>query len=225
MYENYESLDEEKRSLVRKHLELVLKANETLNLTRIEDVDVGMLLHVEDSLTALPEINEAPKGLYGDLGSGAGYPGIPLAIATGRNAVLIDSRAKKMDTVKGILDTMGLSDQIEVYAGRAELLARKSRGQYAALTARALSKLSVLLELASPLLVKGGRLICYKANVEDEEMENAHRVGMMVGMSLVSDRSFRLAGEYQRRILVFEKSNIAKIKLPRQEGAAQKRPL
>ena len=85
----------DEKQLIRKHLELVLEANETTNLTRIDTFDEGMLLHVEDSLAGLDEVKQAPPGLYGDMGTGGGYPGIPLAIMTKRETVLIDSGAQE----------------------------------------------------------------------------------------------------------------------------------
>ena len=221
----YDQLTSRQRELIDSHLSLVIEANKSINLTRIESTEEGKLLHVEDSLSALEELANAPEGLLGDLGSGAGYPGIPLAIASGRKTVLIDSRKKKMDVVGQIIEKLGLSNQIETFAGRAELLARSSASTFSVLTARALSKLSVLEELASPLLVKGGRLICYKSHVEEEEYDHSLKVAKQVGMLLVSDRSFVLGKEYKRRIIVFEKQGNPKVRLPRQEGAAQRNPL
>ena len=221
----FESLSSSQRQLIEEHLKLVIDANKQINLTRIDSYDEGMLLHVEDSLAGLEELNKAPSGLFGDLGSGAGYPGIPLAIATGRKTMLIDARKKKMDAVNTIIGQLGLSDQISVYAGRAELLARTQSKRYAVLTARALSRLSVLLELASPLLKKGGILICYKAQLSDDELEEAKSILSLVGMNLVSDRGFMLGEEYQRRIITFKKIAEPRIKLPRQEGMAQRNPL
>lgn len=220
-----ETLSPVQQELINRHLELVIEANKTLNLTRISDREEGRVLHIEDSLSGLSEISDAPHGLYADLGSGAGYPGIPLAIATGRKTLLVDARMKKMQSVEAMVEALGLSNQISVYAGRAELLARKQPKSCAVITARALASLGVLMELASPLLVKGGRLICYKSHVDDDELSGAQRVQDMVGMQLVSDREFFIEGGYQRRILVFEKCKNAKVKLPRQEGMAQKKPL
>ncbi|MBR0404733.1 MAG: 16S rRNA (guanine(527)-N(7))-methyltransferase RsmG [Eggerthellaceae bacterium] len=221
---SFEELDENKRQLIQRHFELVVKANETSNLTRITSIDEAQLLHIEDSLSGLPEMENAPKGLYGDMGSGAGYPGIPLSIATGRKTLLIDSRKKKMDIMASIIEELGLEDQIEVYAGRAELLARSRAGEFSVLTARALSKLSVLMELASPLLAKDGLLICYKSHIDQEEMDDALRVQKLVGMKLNSDRSFML-DDYERRIVTFRKSGKPSVRLPRLEGQAQKNPL
>lgn len=221
----YQGLPEQQVSLLMKHLELVVEKNKVINLTRIEDIETAKLLHIEDSLTALPELNDCPEGLYGDLGSGAGFPGIPLAIATGRRTILVDARKKKMDVVREMVEQLGLSDQVETYPGRAELLARSKTGAFSALTARALSKLSVLMELSSPLLKNGGRLICYKSHVDKSEYDHAIELQQTVGMKLVSDREFELGGEYERRIIVFEKTGKPRIKLPRLEGQAQKNPL
>lgn len=226
--EKLEYLDElslSQQELVMRHLDLVIEANKTLNLTRIADREEGVVLHVEDSLSGLPEMGNAPEGRYADIGSGAGYPGIPLAIASGRKTLLVDSRLKKMQCVDHMIHELGLEDLISVYAGRAELLARKESGSFAVITARALSRLNVLMELAAPLLTKGGHLICYKSSVEEEEYDDAKRVGDIVGMRIISDRSFNILDTYKRRILVFERFKSSKIKLPRQEGMAQKKPL
>lgn len=225
------NLSEEKvvsssNSLSLRYLEAVLKVNETLNLTRIDSWDRAVLLHIEDSLAALPEMNDAPSGLYGDLGSGGGFPGVPLAIETGRRAVLVDSVRKKMAAVGEILASLGLSDQIETYAGRIEELSRERAGDFSVLTARALSSLPSLLELATPLLCDKGRLICFKGKLEDEEFNEARAVEDMLGFTFLSRRSLLLdEGAVQREILVFEKTHLPSISLPRKAGFAQKKPL
>ena len=223
---HHEALPEEEQALIEKHLALVLEANKTLNLTRIETVDDGLVLHVEDSLAALEEVNAAPAGMLVDIGSGGGYPGIPLAIATKRETLLVDARQKKAEVLESIVGILGLSDYVHVYAGRAELLARKQSNCCSVVTARALGKLPVIMKLASPLLAMGGRLVCYKAHVSKDEYDDAKRVAPMTGMDLVSDRQFTLSdGVTYRRILCFEKKRKAQAKLPRKEGYAQKHPL
>lgn len=209
--------------LLKRHLELVIEANKTTNITRISTWDEGMLLHVEDSLVGLPEVEEAPEGRLVDIGSGAGYPGIPLAIESGRATLLADSVGKKTAILASMVEELGL-DNVEVYTGRIEDLAREKAGVFAVVTARALAQLSVLMELASPLLQDGGRLVCYKANVSDEELQHALSLQERLGMSLVSDRAVEL-GDACRRIISFEKSGRPQINLPRKTGMAQKRPL
>lgn len=217
---------EDKKTLIDKYLDAFLEANKTINLTNITDRSQASLLHVEDSLAGLEEVEAAPAGRYGDLGSGGGFPGVPLAIASGRPTVLVDSVKKKMRTVEGLLGQLGLADQVSTYDGRIEDLARQEPASFAVLTARALSSLSSLLELASPLLIQGGILVCYKAHVSDEEMATARSVARQVGMVEQGTRSFVLSdGETRRTILTFRKDGEPQIKLPRRVGLAQKNPL
>lgn len=219
-------MNEQQVHLIEEHLKKVIEANKKTNLTRIETYESGMLLHVEDSLSGLCELNEAPEGLYGDLGTGGGFPGIPLAIASGRRTVLVDSVKKKIAILDSIAKELGLDNQISCYDGRIEDLAKEMKGSFAVLTARALSSLSSLLELSSPLLSQGGRLICYKANVTQEELDHIDSLSNVLAMKKVGDREFLLSdNETKRRIIIFEKSGYPSIKLPRKTGMAQKKPL
>ena len=209
--------------LLQRHLELVIEANKTTNITRSSSWEDGMLLHVEDSLIGLPELSAAPEGWYADIGSGAGYPGIPLAIETGRRTLLVDSVGKKTAILDGFIEELGLNN-VSTYTGRIEDLARDYPYAFTAITARALAQLSILMELAAPLLQKGGRLICYKAHVEQQELDHALGLQDKLGMELISDRIVALE-DHQRRIICFEKTAKERIKLPRKTGLAQKRPL
>ena len=211
---------------MQRYLDSILEANKVTNLTRITDGEQARLLHIEDSLVGLPEVNEAPTGLYGDLGSGGGFPGVPLALATGRKTLLVDSVKKKMAIVQSALDDLSLSEQISTSSERIEDLPLEYKEKFAVLTARALSKLVSLIELASPLLKKGGRLVCYKAQLSSEELEEALAVQDLVGMKMISQREICLSdGETTRTIVVFEKIGKSRIKLPRRIGLAQKQPL
>lgn len=219
-------MNEAQQNLIHRHLELIIEANNTTNLTRIDSLEDGMILHVEDSLSGLPEIQAAPEGLYGDLGTGGGFPGIPLAIVTGRPTILADSVGKKTKVLDEVIRELGLAGQVSTYHGRIEDLAIDHRFSFSVLTARALSKLSVLMELASPCLKMGGHLICYKANVSEDELEHALGLQKKLGMELASDRSFVLSdGQTNRRIIVFKKVAKPKLSLPRKMGFAQKKPL
>lgn len=218
--------EDQTMSLMQRYLDSILEANKVTNLTRITDGEQARLLHIEDSLVGLPEVNEAPTGLYGDLGSGGGFPGVPLALATGRKTLLVDSVKKKMAIVQSALDDLSLSEQISTSSERIEDLPLEYKEKFAVLTARALSKLVSLIELASPLLKKGGRLVCYKAQLSSEELEEALAVQDLVGMKMISHREICLSdGETTRTIVVFEKIGKSRIKLPRRIGLAQKQPL
>lgn len=218
--------EDQTMSLMQRYLDSILEANKVTNLTRITDGEQARLLHIEDSLVGLPEVNEAPTGLYGDLGSGGGFPGVPLALATGRKTLLVDSVKKKMAIVQSALDDLSLSEQISTSSERIEDLPLEYKEKLAVLTARALSKLVSLIELASPLLKNGGRLVCYKAQLSSEELEEALAVQDLVGMKMISQREICLSdGETTRTIVVFEKIGKSRIKLPRRIGLAQKQPL
>ena len=218
--------EDQTMSLMQRYLDSILEANKVTNLTRITDGEQARLLHIEDSLVGLPEVNEAPTGLYGDLGSGGGFPGVPLALATGRKTFLVDSVKKKMAIVQSALDDLSLSEQISTSSERIEDLPLEYKEKFAVLTARALSKLVSLIELASPLLKNGGRLVCYKAQLSSEELEEALAVQDLVGMKMISQREICLSdGETTRTIVVFEKIGKSRIKLPRRIGLAQKQPL
>lgn len=218
--------DDQTMSLMHCYLDSILEANKVTNLTRITGGEQARLLHIEDSLVGLPEVNEAPDGLYGDLGSGGGFPGVPLALMTGRKTLLVDSVKKKMAIVQSVLDNLSLSEQISTSSERIEDLPLEYKEKFAVLTARALSKLVSLIELASPLLQKGGRLVCYKAQLSSEELEEALAVQDLVAMRMVSQREVCLSDrETMRTIVVFEKVGKPRIKLPRRIGLAQRQPL
>ena len=219
-------MGEEQMALLERHLDLVMAANEQVNLTRITSREEARVLHIEDSLAGLPEVQAAPAGLLGDMGSGAGFPGIPLAAVTGRKTVLIESVGKKAAFLKVFVDELGLAGKVEVFSGRLEELCETRRGGFAVMTARALSQTGSLMELAAPLLAQGGRLVCYKAQPSEEELAHAMELQETLGLKFVSRRDFTLSdGETHRCILVFEKVAKPKVKLPRRPGMAQKKPL
>lgn len=208
------------------YLELVLAANATLNLTRITDPEEAIRLHLLDSIAAQPEVDAAPPGALIDLGTGAGFPGVPLAVVTGRRSVLVDSTGKKVRAVGQLLGEVDLQRQIEVRASRVEEIAVQGAGRFAVASARALSSLPSLVELASPLLVDGGRLVALKGVPDEREVEAGRRVGEMVGMSEISSRRIELPGGQERRTVVsYAKTGESSVELPRRVGAAQRAPL
>ena len=219
------SLSDEQESLLRKDLLQIMEINKVMNLTRITSEEEGMVLHLEDSLTGLPYIESAPAGLYGDLGTGGGFPGIPLCIMTGRKTVLIDSVQKKIRALEDVAESLGLHELIEGYAGRIEDLALERKGCFSVLTARALSSLPSLMELACPLLHKHGRLVCYKAQPSEEELRMSSDLEGLLEMKMIACDRFTLSDGSNRCMIVFEKMDKPHIKLPRRVGMAQKSPL
>ena len=218
-------LTAQQEELLLTDLHAIMKINETMNLTRILSEEDGLVLHLEDSLLGLPYINEAPEGLYGDLGTGGGFPGIPVCIMTGRQTLLVDSVKKKVKSLETVFDELGIESCISTYGGRIEDLANERRGKFSVLSARALSSLGSLLELSSPLLKIDGRLVCYKAQPSIDEVDVALSICNHLGFKLVVDETTTLSNGSTRRFFVFEKVRKAEIRLPRRIGMAQKNPL
>jgi 16S rRNA (guanine527-N7)-methyltransferase len=220
------SLNEQQLQLLESHLDYVLEQNQNLNLTAIREKERARIVHVEDSLTAVPELEAAPHGAMVDMGSGAGFPGIPLSVVTGRRCVLVEATTKKAQMLKGFIQAQGLEEQIAVQSLRVEELARQEGGIYAVATARALSSLPSLMELAAPLLQESGVLIAYKGRLEFEEVERARALEGVFGMKLTDIRGLMLSDKTSMRTLVsIQKTAQPSRPLPRRNGQAQRHPL
>ena len=216
-------LDPLSQETIERYLRAVLDANKTVNLTTITGWDEALVLHIEDSLAGLPEVDAAPEGALLDMGTGGGFPGVPLAVATGRPVVLADAREKKIKAVMDAVAAAGI-EGVTGHAGRVENLAQAHPGEFSVVVARALASLPVLLELAYPLLRAGGELIAYKSGDCEGELAAALSLEDKLAMTLRSDRALTLSDGSARRIIVFERTGEAKVDLPRRPGMAQKRP-
>lgn len=219
-----ESLPQDKQEKLLEYLDLVIEKNKELNLTRIDTRDKGILLHLEDSLACLDEFAKH-DGEFVDIGTGGGFPGVPLAVATGRHGVLIDSVQKKARAVQEMADKIGSGNQIEAIGCRSEELAQQNEDRFDTAILRAVSSLPVVLELGTPLIRLGGEIIALRGKETDESINEANAVAQKLGLELVSDREIKIGDEFDRRILVFEKVGESTVKLPRRNGIAQKRPL
>lgn len=207
--------------LLASHADLVLKANESMNLTRITQPSDVVLLHVADSLAFLPHVPML-RGRGVDVGSGAGYPGIPLAIM-GFHVDLCESVKKKAAFLHQAAEALGLD--AEILPVRAEELAEKRRGAYEFVVCRAVSALPSLVELASPLLTQGGRLLALKGPIEADELSAGASAGLQCGMDLEGCERYELPGDTHRSVVMFRRGGVASTPLPRRPGMAQRQPL
>ena len=200
------------------HLLLVLEVNKTTNLTRITDLHEALVLHIFDSLTLLPHLCAAPDGPCLDMGTGAGFPGIPLCLCSDRHFTLLDSVGKKVHAVSSFIKSLGLASRCDAVQDRVESFASSRPGSYASLP--------VLVEYAAPLLVTGGYLIVSKGNPTRDELDQGNRAGKICGMRLVKQSSLELPLDLgHREILVYERYAKPQIVLPRAVGTAKKSPL
>ena len=218
---------EAQAELLIKDLELVIEKNKVVNLTRIVALRDAVTLHLVDSLVPLGTKHFKPsEGLrFLDIGTGAGFPGIPLAIMTGMNGLFIDSVGKKVKAVNEFISQLGL-DYCSALAIRAEDLALKEPASFDFITARAVAQSNVIIEYSAPLLKFGGRLVLEKANLTDEELQNANYASQLCGLTRVSRETLELPRDLgHREILIFEKEHDPRFKLPRANGMAKNHPL
>ena len=159
------ALPDAARAAIDGHVRLLLAWNDAINLTAIREPAAIAIRHVVDSLTGLGLLRARRVDRFVDLGSGGGFPGIPLAAALPADrAVLIDSIGKKIRFLAAAVAAIGLDRHVTAEAVRSESLAiaREDRGRWPAVTARAVGPLAELTELALPLLRPGGVLVAWK---------------------------------------------------------------
>ncbi len=172
------------RSAIDGHLRLLLAWTGAINLTAIREPTEAVRRHVLDSLSAVAILRERGIDAYVDLGSGGGYPGLPLAAALpARRALLVDSVAKKARFLDVALAAVGLTASVEAFSGRAEVLAadRRHRERWPAVLVRAVGDLTELAELALPLLGPDGLLIAWKRADVQAELDAAEPAIALLG--------------------------------------------
>ncbi len=157
-----------------------------------------------DSLSAAPFLAARGGGALLDLGSGGGFPGLPLAAALGDGALLVEAVAKKARFLATVVDATGLAGRVAVAASRAEAVAADAghRGRWPVVTARAVGPLADLVELAFPLLAPGGRLVAWKRGDIAAELAAARRAVAGLGGGDVHVRGADLPG-LEGHLLVF----------------------
>lgn len=206
------------------HLLYVQQVNEYMNLTRIKDIHEALILHIVDSLTLARDLPIEPERFL-DMGTGAGFPGIPFHILSGCEGVLLDSVGKKIDAVNAFIHQLGL-EGIKGVHDRLETYALKERGGFDIVFARAVGQLNTIIEYGTPFLEDEGYLVLAKANPTDEERRAGNKVAERCGLDLVGCDEFELPeGLGHRAVFLYEKVDEPKIKLPRAVGLAKKSPL
>lgn len=206
------------------HLLYVQQVNEYMNLTRITDVHEALILHVIDSLALSRDLPIVPERFL-DMGTGAGFPGIPFHILSGCPGVLLDSVGKKVDAVNAFIKALSL-DSISGVHARLEEFALKEGGQFDIVFARAVGQLPTLIEYGAPFLEDDGYLVLAKANPTDAEFSSGSHVAEICGLEMVDNNEFELPLNLgHRSVLLYQKVCHPQIKLPRATGMAKRSPL
>ena len=208
------------------YMEGILEWNEKINLTAIKDKEEFVIKHLIDSVLCynFPEYRNADTII--DVGTGAGFPGIPLAIISpDKDFVLADSLNKRLKVIRTLADQLGI-ENIETVHGRAEDLARNKsyRQRFDLCVSRAVANLPVLCEYCLPFVRKGGFLLSYKGPDAQKEAESASKAIRVLGGRLVRIQPAELSG-YDHNIVVIEKIGDTSAKYPRKAGTPVKEPI
>jgi 16S rRNA (guanine527-N7)-methyltransferase len=212
----------------RKQLETVLAllAEERASVSSITEPRRAWQVHVADSLTGLEVPELAKAGRIADIGSGAGFPGLVLAVALPSSQVdLIESVGRKCEFIQRAIEAAGIPNATVLNARSEEIAAGEKRDSYDAVTARAVGRLSTLAELASPLLEEDGVLVAWKGKRDADEEQQLERAADQLAMhpELILDVGDR-AGSKHRHLHFLHKLGPTPVGLPRRPGMAKKRP-
>lgn len=212
------------------YYELLTEWNSFMNLTAITKFDEVLKKHFVDSISlakAFPDIKDKEYTLI-DVGTGAGFPGIPLKIVFPKiKVVLLDSLNKRVSFLNEVIDQLQLSDT-EALHGRAEDYAKKKeyRESFDICVSRAVANLSILSEYCIPFVKPGGFFVSYKSEKITEEFENAVNAIKILGGQYDRQVEFNLPGsDIYRNLFMIKKTGITPNRYPRKAGLPSKEPL
>lgn len=223
------NLNEEQQKKISIYCDKILEWNEKINLTAIKDREMFRVKHIEDSLSCiqLPEYDNAKR--VADLGTGGGFPGIPLAIASPeKDFVLIDSLRKRLKIIDDLCEELDIKNVMTVHA-RAEELGndKEHREKYDVCVSRAVARLNVLVEWGLPLVKLNGAMIAFKGLKAEEEVEEAKKAIKILGGRL--DRIYKYSLESEEAqshsLVIIKKENNTPKKYPRKPGKAKEAPI
>ena len=218
-------LTENQVSQFEKYLYLIQEHNKVMNLTGITEEEEVYEKHFYDSL--LFSFNEDMEDLsLVDVGSGAGFPGIPLAITyPSLNVTLLEPLMKRCVFLSLVVKELGL-ENVEVVCDRAEIFSKENKERFDIATARAVSKLNILLEISSQMIKVGGYFVALKGRIAQEEIEQAKFALKLLNFKIEKNKEDRLPSEEDKRANIFiKKMGSTNSKYPRNYSQIKNRPL
>lgn len=222
------TLDENQEKQFTDFYEYLVEKNKVMNLTGITEFEEVLVKHFLDSLACVKAVSMQKVTSMIDIGTGAGFPGVPLKIAFPHlNACLLDSLKKRVGFLEETFSLLKM-DGVKAIHGRAEELARNEeyREQYDLCVSRAVSNLATLSEYCLPYVKVGGLFISYKSGKVQEEAVQAEKAVKILGGKLRDILYFQLPdSEIDRSLVIIEKIKITPAKYPRKAGTPQKEPL
>jgi len=219
-------ISEEQIEKFYKYMNLLISWNEKINLTAITEPKDIILKHFMDSLTILNNIKDGNKIV--DVGTGAGFPGIPIGIVNENcDITLVDSLNKRINFLNEVIKEIDLKNICTIHS-RAEDFGKdkKYRESFDIAVSRAVAPLNILLEYMLPLVKLGGVCICMKSSNISEELDSAKNACKVLGGELVKIDEVILPGtDIIRKNIVIKKIGNTPIKYPRKAGVPSKEPL
>lgn len=210
-----------------KYYELLILWNEKMNLTSITDKNEVIDKHFVDSIM-LYKYSDISNSKIIDVGTGAGFPGIPLKImCPSCKITLLDSLAKRLNFLNEVISELALEDIVTVH-GRAEDCAHnvKYREKFDYATSRAVANLSTLSEYCLPFVREGGKFVPYKSGLIDEEINNAKKALYILGGNIIDVKKFSIPDtDFDRSLVYIEKTKKTPKSYPRKAGTPSKQPL
>lgn len=228
--ENEINLSDIKVNQLQRYYDLLIEWNQKMNLTAITDYEEVIWKHFIDSalLTKSNIYKDEKRKSVLDLGTGAGFPGMVLAILTPKKQfTLIDSLQKRIDFLCCVVKELQL-DNVQVFHGRAEDYGRKEefRNQFDFVVSRAVAELPLLLEYCVPFVKPNGYFISYKSKRYREEIEISKYALSELTSELEKIENYHLKKSEEERVLLFTKNlSITNEKYPRRAGKPKKKPL
>ena len=207
-----------------KYMNLLIEWNEKINLTAIIEPKEIILKHFIDSITINKYVKNSDKII--DIGTGAGFPGMPLKIIRPDVKIeLLDSLNKRINFLNTVINDLNL-ENIKTTHARVEEFAKNNRESYDIVTSRAVASLNVLAEYMLPLTKVGGKCICMKGPNIKEEINNSKKAINILGGKIEKIEEFNLLDtEIKRTIIIINKIKATPTKYPRKPGTASKEPI
>ena len=221
--ENNQMLLPEQIEQFYKYMNLLIEWNEKMNLTAITESNEVIEKHFVDCLTIMPYIKEDSQII--DVGTGAGFPGVPVKIANPTLQItLLDSLNKRINFLNEVIDNLELNN-IQAIHSRAEEYVKENRETYDIAVSRAVAELPTLLEYLLPYVKVGGKCICMKGPKALEEIEKSKKALEILGGKIEKVEHININNEMERNIIIISKTKSTPTKYPRKAGKPSKEPI